>query len=244
MAKTTCSNNNIMMKPTALLLDFDGLLVDTERACFEVASAMVADRGGAPFPLAVFQSLVGRPLNEQAGWIRDRHAPGTSLADLVAERNERLLAAYRAPVLMPGASELVAAAQEAGLAIGVASSSVSSLVETGVAALPFADAIRVVVCADHAQVGAPKPAPDIYLAACRLLKVQPSQGIAVEDSPSGATAALLAGLQTIVVPNVWTQGQSFPDAAELVTSLHDLIPRLGNAGRLAARRGRHRVRGS
>ncbi|MEN7547657.1 HAD family hydrolase [Rapidithrix thailandica] len=43
----------------------------------------------------------------------------------------------------------------------------------------------------------PKPAPDVYLFAAEKLKVQPEECLVVEDSPSGATAALSAGMKVI-----------------------------------------------
>ena len=51
------------------------------------------------------------------------------------------------------------------------------------------------------EVAAPKPAPEPYLEACRLLGVEPGQrSIALEDSPTGVAAARAAGLSVIGVP--------------------------------------------
>jgi putative hydrolase of the HAD superfamily len=146
--------------------------------------------------------------------------------ELLAERHRRLLAAYERPRLLPGALELVAAARGAGLALAIASSAPGILVETAAAALPFSTDLKAVISADHSLVAAPKPAPDCYLAACSLLGVAPATALALEDSPSGARAAVSAGLQTIIVPNVWTVDGAFPEQAERVTSLADIIPRI------------------
>jgi HAD superfamily hydrolase (TIGR01509 family) len=45
----------------------------------------------------------------------------------------------------------------------------------------------------------PKPAPDLYLEACRQLNVRPADAIAIEDSFRGATAAKLAGMRVVGV---------------------------------------------
>ena len=46
-----------------------------------------------------------------------------------------------------------------------------------------------------------KPAPDVYLTACEKLKVNPSETIAVEDSPNGVMSASRAGCNVIMVPD-------------------------------------------
>jgi beta-phosphoglucomutase-like phosphatase (HAD superfamily) len=46
----------------------------------------------------------------------------------------------------------------------------------------------------------PKPAPDIYLAACRALGADPARSVALEDSPPGVRSARDAGMFVIAVP--------------------------------------------
>jgi putative hydrolase of the HAD superfamily len=210
----------------AIVFDLDGLLIDTEAACFDAANAIVHTRTGAQLQASDFARFVGRPVHELCGGMRERYGLAESVDELLAERHRRLLTAYEHPRLMPGALDLVTAADRAGLALAIASSAPGILVETAAAALPFNAHLKAVVSADHALVTAPKPAPDIYLAACTLLGIAPAAALAVEDSPSGALAAVLAGLQTITVPNMWTADAAFPEQAERVTSLADIIPRI------------------
>ncbi len=47
------------------------------------------------------------------------------------------------------------------------------------------------------MVANPKPAPDVYLAAARALKVDPLRCLVVEDSVTGVTAARAAGMQVL-----------------------------------------------
>jgi HAD superfamily hydrolase (TIGR01509 family) len=56
----------------------------------------------------------------------------------------------------------------------------------------------VIVTAD--DVEHPKPAPDIYLAACAALSAVPGRAAALEDSLPGVAAALAAGMFVIAVP--------------------------------------------
>jgi beta-phosphoglucomutase-like phosphatase (HAD superfamily) len=81
----------------------------------------------------------------------------------------------------------------------------------------------VVLSAD--DVVAPKPAPDLYLAACAALGAAPERAAALEDSPPGVAAASAAGMYVIAVPY-------FPDtpiegASQTADSLAD--PNVANA---------------
>ncbi len=64
----------------------------------------------------------------------------------------------------------------------------------GVAGLPTIFGKRIY---SAEMVANPKPAPDVYLLAAKELNVLPSQCLVVEDSKSGTTAAVLAGMNVI-----------------------------------------------
>jgi len=50
------------------------------------------------------------------------------------------------------------------------------------------------------DVAHPKPAPDLYLAACEALSAAPERAAALEDSPPGVASARAAGMFVIAVP--------------------------------------------
>jgi beta-phosphoglucomutase-like phosphatase (HAD superfamily) len=65
----------------------------------------------------------------------------------------------------------------------------------------------------------PKPAPDIYLEACRRLGADPEASVGLEDSPTGAAAAKAAGLTVVGVP--YLADLEIPDADLVASSLTD-----------------------
>mmetsp|Transcript_30220 Transcript_30220/g.69202 ORF Transcript_30220/g.69202 Transcript_30220/m.69202 type:complete len:128 (-) Transcript_30220:191-574(-) len=66
----------------------------------------------------------------------------------------------------------------------------------------IAGRFKFIVAGDDPEVeGHHKPDPLPYLLAAKRLGVDPSQCIAVEDSPAGITSALRAGMRVVTVRN-------------------------------------------
>lgn len=83
--------------------------------------------------------------------------------------------------------------------IGVASSMDRVTIETEM--LKFGYRQYIHVCVSGEDVACNKPAPDVYLKAAEMLKVKPSECIAIEDSPTGISAAKSAGMFCIGFKN-------------------------------------------
>jgi HAD superfamily hydrolase (TIGR01509 family) len=118
-----------------------------------------------------------------------------------------VIAAHAEP--MPGAVELVRAL--AGrVPIAVASNSPRRLLELSLDRAGLTGVPDAVVAADDVTHG--KPAPDLYLAACAALGVDPGASVAFEDTITGVTSARAAGMTVVGVPSLNPDG--FP--ADLV----------------------------
>jgi len=190
-----------MAYPEAVLFDNDGLLLDTE-AVWSRAELKLFERRGIEFTIDHKRSLVGSSA-EIAGrkLARFLNEPGQA-AELIDELNDLVLAELEGGVdAMVGARELLELLRLAGVPIALVSNSPRRFIErshemagTG---LPF-DA----VVSGHGRPEG-KPAPDAYLEACRQLEIEPSKRVVVlEDSPSGVTAGIAAGLYVIGIPSV------------------------------------------
>ena len=204
--------------PEAVVFDNDGLLLDTE-SVWTRAEQDLFETYGLEFAPADKQELVGTSA-EIAGGILERrlNAPGRA-AELIDELNVLVVAELEHGVeAMLGARDLLEALRERGTPIGLVSNSPRIFVERSLQLAGFADVFDVVLSAH--EVAAPKPAPDSYLEACRLLGVEPGPSIvALEDSPTGVAAARAAGLTVIGVPSV--AGVALEEAHLLAESLLD-----------------------
>lgn len=205
----------MLLRPHAVVFDLDGVLVDSE-AIWAAAEGLTVEGLRGEYTPAVARQLYGRG-HRDGGAILAGLFGGD--ADAVADSLlAHALDGFRAGVLMlPGARELVASLRGA-VPVAVASNSVRPIVETALAAGGLADSFDAVICGD--DVARPKPAPDIYLAACRALGVAPVDALAIEDSPVGVAAARAAGLFVVGVPSM--AGVTLPDASLVLASLAEL----------------------
>lgn len=215
----------LVIDAEAVVLDLDGLLIDSETACFETANEILSEFGHR-LSSDDFAAFVGRPVDEFYAWLARSFALPSTVDDLIGQRGRIIASRYAQPVLMPGAAELVSRLASDGMPVAIASSSPTPLVLAALDGAGLRGLIQAVVADGHPDVTRLKPAPDLYLVACRLLGVDPRAACAVEDSATGAAAALAAGLTTVVVPSDWTSGSAFPAAALSAPSLTDISFRL------------------
>ena len=182
--------------PAGVVFDCDGTLADTESLIDQVWVRMLRARGYDPSP-DDFAAVVGHPFPQNWAYFTAR----ASLGDETSFRRE-LRDGYQALVdtdleLHHDAIDTLRALVDAGVPVGVASSSshkgvLHILDRAGITAL-----VRVVVGAD--DVARNKPHPEPSLAAAAALGQRPEDCAAVEDTAVGVTAAVTAGLFTVGV---------------------------------------------
>jgi HAD superfamily hydrolase (TIGR01509 family) len=208
----------------AVVFDNDGLLLDTEEA-WTRAEKTLFERHGGTFTIEHKRGLIGSsPATTATKLEAMLDMPGRGAA-LVEELHDLVMEESLAGVPpRPGALELLEAVRAAGLPVGVASNSAREFVERVLSVAGLLDGhFDVVVTAN--DVEHPKPAPDLYLAACAALGAEPERSAALEDSGTGVEAARAAGMFVVAVPY-------FPDlpvegASLTVESLAD--PRVAEA---------------
>ena len=182
----------------AVVFDMDGLLLDTE-LLWHTAELELFRRRGDAFTWDDKMAVIGTSFEATARYFAQRL--GRSLEEgraLVAEMIELMHEQLQQEVAArPGAIELVARLR-GRLPLGLASNSPRRLIDTALASAGLTDAFGAIVSSD--DVAHAKPAPDIYLEACRRLGVAPADALALEDSASGIAAAKAAGMACIAVP--------------------------------------------
>lgn len=207
---------------TAVIFDFDGTLIDSERMEFESWFRIFADHGAEltsdiwaefvgiwvhPGIFDVLRGLTDKPVDEEA--ILARHG------ELYPELSEQL-------TLMPGVEALANAVRDAGLRTAICTNSDRKWVNQHWQRLGlhrwFDDG--------HIYTGdmnrRHKPAPDLYHLTLRGLGVSGREVVVLEDSVHGATAALAAGLTVFAIPTEVSRQAAYPAGAKVVDSMHEL----------------------
>nr|WP_262000925.1 HAD family phosphatase [Microbacterium sp. Mcb102] len=186
-------------KPSAVLWDMDGTLVDTEPYWMAAETALVESFGGSWSHEDALQ-LVGSGLLDSAvilqgaGVTMEAQAIVDHLTDAVQDSLRTSGVPFR-----PGARELLRDLRSAGIPTGLVTMSLRRMALSVVDLIDF-EAFDLVVAGD--DVDNPKPHPEPYLQAAALLDVDIADVIVIEDSPTGVRAGLAAGALTLAVPHI------------------------------------------
>lgn len=182
----------------ALLFDLDGTLIDSERAICDAAAGAFRRVGVQVTELAVADHL-GAPLEELYDLFVGDRDPARLRAFVAAYLDEHDKHPEAMPPPLPGVVDGLRAARSA---FAEAKTSVATTKPSARAAQQIAGA-GLTQWFDHVQgtdAGMkPKPAPDVVLAACRALAVDPSTVVMVGDTPRDVHAAKAAGALAVVV---------------------------------------------
>lgn len=207
---------------SAVLFDFDGVLVDTEWAIYQSWKRVFAAHG-QPLPLDIYTRCIG---SDFATWSPKTHLEElTGLAfdwhDLDARRQEEIMADLAHERAMHGAVALLENLSTAGIPRAVVSSSSHHWVDGWLEKLGLAGHFNTTVCrGDAPRI---KPAPDLYLEAAKRLGIPPAECLVIEDSLNGVHAAKAAGMAVWVVPNRVTESLDFTPADRVFRSLAELL---------------------
>jgi HAD superfamily hydrolase (TIGR01509 family) len=211
----------------AIVLDFDGLIVDTETPIIEAYGDVHAQHG-LPFERGDFAAGVGHYDFAFDPW--RAFDPSFDRETLETLRRQHNRARTQRQPVLPGIAALLEAAGQMKLRIGLASNSPHEWVEPNLERLGLRSHFEFIAC--RGDVPAPKPEPDIYRHVLNHFGVRGHEAIAFEDSTAGSLAAKRAGLWVVTIPNPSTAHHDFAHshlhlASMAEKSLANLIAHFG-----------------
>ncbi|MEM2087472.1 MAG: HAD family phosphatase [Thermoproteota archaeon] len=182
-----------MMK--AVVFDFDGTLADTVGLLSE-AWARAASRLGitiSPNEVEKYVGLAGPEISLEITGGDDAKA-----VELRRIKDEIYESEYAGRIrLFEDTEQSLRKLRENGLKIAVASSQASKRLKRYLSVLGIIKAVDVIVGSD--SVSRRKPAPDVFLKAAELLKVNPQECFAIGDTCFDFESASKAGMRFILV---------------------------------------------
>lgn len=188
---------------SAALFDMDGTLVAVDEHHFEAYADTLhamepAWNGGARITREFYAARMSGRQNQVLLADILPHVSPTRAAAIAAAKEAAYMARTSGGVPpLAGITTLLDALAAAGVRVGVVTNAPREAAAHTLGVAGLAGRFGVVVVAD--DVARPKPDAAPYVAGCRAVGVPPGEAIAFEDSPSGVTSAVAAGLLTIGV---------------------------------------------
>lgn len=218
----------------ATLLDFDGVLVDSEPvhlAAFndvlEGLGLVISPREYEEFYLSlddagVFHSVL----------LRDARPVGEAeVQALVEAKSPRFMARFEEAIrIFPGAPELVRRRRGRG-PIGIVSGALQREIVFALGRMEVRSQVDFIVSAESSPISKPDPAP--FRLGCEALRNLGHDGpvVAVEDSVGGVISAKRAGLRCMAVTHTYAAGRLLEAGADgVVAELAELTDDLLDAG--------------
>lgn len=215
----------------AVLFDFDGVIVDSEPVHF-AGFARVLHGHGIELTWDLYRErYLGYDDHDcfaavcaDHGAAVDEAGTAAMIAAKTAVVQEALASSVRA---LPGAVELIASLQDAGVPLAICSGALRSEIEIAARRVGVLDRFRTVVAAEDVAHGKPDPAG--YRLALERLRaatgrpLRPARSLAIEDSPAGIEAANGAGLRVLAVTTSYAAA-ALTAADAIVASLADVTP--------------------
>lgn len=222
------------MKLQAVLWDVDGTIAETERDGHRIAFNLAFEAHGLPWQWSVerYGELLlvtggrERLLHDMAtrsdapSMTGERDALARSLRVQKNELYAQIIQAQGIP-FRPGVQNLM----EECLARNVRMAITTTTSRSNVGALMCAHLgeswkswFPVMVCGE--DVAQKKPNPEVYVRALQLLKLNPLDTLALEDSPGGVAAACAAQIPVVVTRSVYFDNATVEGAIAIGPGLH------------------------
>lgn len=212
----------------AVLFDCDGVIIDSERP---TCALLLDDLAAHGLPLTLHQlesDYLGGTIETVAD--RARLAGAVLPEGWVADFYVKMYAMLeRDAPLIPGILAVLDALDRAGIPCAVGSNGTPRKLQITLGQHGLIPRFRAVLSGQ--EIGRPKPAPDVYLAAAAACGAAPADCMVIEDSPAGARAALAAGMPCLGYAGL---GPDTPQARQLsalgvplFADMADLPARLG-----------------
>ncbi len=205
------------MEYLGLIFDMDGTLIDSERS-YHIAFNRAVLNLGLPQYLDMYLFSVGLRKDLSEELLKEKLGQDYNS---VCRVWDEIMSYEKEITLKPGVKTVLNFFRSLKLPMAVATSSHTVYAKERLAQVGILKNFQVVVGGD--KVDRPKPFPDIYTKTVALLKIDPRNCVAFEDSPAGTKSAINSGCITIQIPDL------LPPDTEMLSLGHKIAPDLVSA---------------
>jgi putative hydrolase of the HAD superfamily len=206
-----------------IIFDFDGVLVDSERANIEAAIKTFKDMG-KPLSPSEIESIPGRSSMDFIPlFLKQRDIDDSGEHKKTYEKN---IANYNTlwenvVTISEGLKQTLEALATQNKKLAIATTNRREIVEMFFKKSGMRDKFSIIVTSE--DVKKRKPDPEVYESAIKQLQLPQQNVIAVEDTAIGLHAAKAAGIRCAVIPNEHTKNDDFSGADFILSSMLDLL---------------------
>nr|WP_086937904.1 HAD family phosphatase [Thaumasiovibrio occultus] len=189
------------MQFKAAVFDMDGLLLDTERVCFDIFE-QACHAQNVPFLSDVYLSCIGCNSVGVERIMRAGYGPDLDYRALNDEWRQRytVVVMNEAIPMKSGVIAMLEWLKANGIPAAVATSTQREVAEAKLRLSGLMPYFQSVTTGCEVEQG--KPHPEIYLLAASRLGVEPTDCIAFEDSNNGVKSAVAANMTTFQIPDL------------------------------------------
>ena len=222
----------LLESASAVIFDFDNVIVDSEPYHYEAYARVFAKRGHTIDRAEYWLEWTSRGGGAESE-IR-RYNLRMDPNDVRAEKDPIYTGFCASGDIrpFPEALGIIDALRERGLAVAIASGSYERDIRAILAANGLEGRFSVIVGKDNIE--RLKPHPDTYLVAAEKLRVEPARCLAIEDAEKGVRSAREAGMRVILIETPITRDLEL-DGADLALSnlaeLRDLLEEIAARGK-------------
>ena len=201
----------------ALVFDFDGVIVDTETAWYDIYKDWLKERYQYDLKPQDYLRCVGADTRSLIAFLQQEVDSAIDIRSFEETAVHEFVRRTSELPVKDGVVSLLLEAKKRGLRIALATSATRKKPVTHLTRLQLLTYFEALATAE--LVAHIKPEPDLFLKAASLLSLKPEECLAIEDSQNGLLSAQRAGMPCLIVPNDVTRHGTFQGYFKQVPSL-------------------------
>lgn len=208
----------------AIIFDMDGVLVDTEPLWSKGDKEFFKKRG-VKYNDEFKAEIMGKSQDRNARFYKNKFNLKEPISELMKDRLKIIHNLYKSKIsTKPGAVNLIKHLYKNKYIIALASNSSMKLINTTLKRFNLNRYFSAKISGESVKRG--KPAPDIYLAAAKKIKVKPAECLVIEDTGSGISAAKKAGMLCIgLLDKKYYKKEALEQADLIIENLKEINPK-------------------